>query len=223
MSLLIRAPRPGYPRRVAPLPDHLMPVPVGKKRLAKEVLKGHQRERVLSAAVAVFSRNGYQATTVADLVGAAQIGVGGFYSLFAGKEDCFLSLYDRIVADARERIAAGVDEDDRWPDRILTGLRTLLELIAAEPDRARIVIVEANAAGAAAEERYLETVAELTAAVREGRSDGVGEALRPSFEDAAVGGLAWILHQRLAAGEPVDVEELLPELASVVVGPFEKA
>jgi AcrR family transcriptional regulator len=208
---------------VASLPDHLMPMPVGKKRLPNEVLEEHQRERVLSTAAAAFCRNGYHATTVEDLVRAAQIGVGSFYALFAGKEDCFLRLYDRVVADARERIASAVDGGDRWPDRILAGLRTLLELIAAEPDRARIVIVEANAAGAAAEARYAETVAELTAAVREGRSDGGEEARLPSFEDAAVGGLVWILHQRLAAGEPVDAEELLPEMASVVVGPFEKA
>jgi AcrR family transcriptional regulator len=205
------------------LPDHLMPVPVGKRRLSKEVLEEHHRERVLSAAAPVFARNGYHATTVDDLVRAAQIGVGGFYALFTGKEDCLLRLYDRVVADARERIVAAVDEGDRWPDQILAGLRTLLELIAAEPDRARIVIVEANAAGAAAEARYAETVAELTEAVREGRSDAVGEALRPSFEAAAVGGLVWILYQRLIAGEPVDAEELLPEMASVIVGPFEKA
>ena len=76
------------------------------------------------------------------------------------------------------------------------------------------MIVEANTAGAAGERRYAATVAELAAALREGRlGEGAGdEAPPPSFEDAAVAGLAWVLHQRLAAGEPVVVEELLPEM-----------
>ena len=39
------------------------------------------------------------------------------------------------------------------------------------------------------------------------------------LEDAAVAGLAWILHQRLA-GRPVAVRELLPEMAGFVVEPY---
>jgi AcrR family transcriptional regulator len=209
---------------VASLPDHLMPVPMGKERLPKQVVEEHQRDRVLAAAAAVFAGRGYQSTTVDDLVGAAKIGVGSFYALFEGKEGCFLCLYDRIVADARERVGAAVGEGAPWADRVMAGLRELLEQVAAEPERARIVIVEANTAGPAGERRYAETVAELSAVLREGRGAESGdEALPSTFEDAAVAGLAWILHQRLAVGEPVVVEELLSEMAGFLIGPYEKA
>jgi AcrR family transcriptional regulator len=209
---------------VVSLPDHLMPAPVGKERLSRQVIEEHQRDRVLAAAAAVFARRGYQPTTVDDLVGAAKIGVGSFYSLFDGKEDCFLSLYDRIVAEARERVGTAVDAGAPWAERVMAGLRELLEQVAADPDRARIVIVEANTAGPAGERRYAGTVAELSAVLREGRGTEPGEgAPPPSFEDAAVAGLAWILHQRLAVGEPVVVEELLPEMAGFLVAPYEKA
>ena len=206
------------------LPDHLMPAPVGKERLSREVVEAHQRDRVLAAAVAVFAGRGYQSTTVDHLVEAAQIGVGSFYSLFDGKEDCFLRLYDRIVAEARERIAAA-GPDVPWADRVRAGLRELLLMVAAEPDRARIVLIEANTAGAAGARRYAATVAELTAVIREGRpAEGRGEEVPPpSFEDAAVAGLAWVLHQRLAAGEPVVVAELLPEMEGLVIAPYEIA
>jgi AcrR family transcriptional regulator len=206
---------------VVSLPDHLMPAAVGKERLSKEIVEEHQRDRVLAAAAGVFARLGYPATTVDDLVTAARIGVGSFYALFGGKEDCFLRLYDRIVADARERIGDAVDEDAPWAARVRTGLRVLLELVAAEPDHAQIVIVEAHTAGPAAESRYAETVGRLTAVLRDGRSaETAGEAPSTAFEDAAVPGLAWILHQRLAVGEIVVVDELLPEMAGFLIEPY---
>lgn len=185
------------------------------------MLEEHQRRRVLTAATSVFARRGYQSTTVEGIVSAARIGVGGFYGLFGGKEDCFLCLYDLIVAEAEEAVGVALAGASRWEDRVVGGLRALLELAAAEPDRARIVIVEAPTAGPAAQARYAEAAARLAAGLREGRSgDAPGEGPPSGFEHAAVAGLAWALHQRLAAGEPLPVAELLPEMADFVVAPF---
>ena len=202
-----------------------MPAPVGKERLSKAVVEKHQRDRVLAAATGVFAGRGYQSTTVDHIVVAARIGVGTFYSLFSGKEDCFLRLYDRIVAEARERLAAAVDREAPWADRMMAGLRELLELVAAEPDRARVVIVEANTAGPAAQRCYAADRRGADAALREapGRRARAARRRLASFEDAAVAGIAWILHQRLAIGDPVVVDELLPEVAGFLIAPYEKA
>lgn len=206
---------------MASLPDHLLPGAVGKGPISRDVLEQHQRQRVLAAATGVFARRGYQSTTVDQIVSAARIGVGSFYGLFEGKEDCFLRLHDMIVAEAEERIEAAAAGEDRWADRVTKVLRALLELAAAEPDRARVAIVEAPTAGRAAEARYAETVARLAAGLREGRSgEAPGEGPPQGFEHAAVAGLAWTLHQRLVVGEPLVVAELLPEMADFVVAPY---
>jgi AcrR family transcriptional regulator len=198
-----------------------MPAAVGRQRLSREVVEEHQRDRVLAAATGVFAGRGYQSTTVDHIVAAARVGVGTFYALFSSKEDCFLRLYDRIAAEARVRVVAASPSEAAWADRVLAGLGSLLELVAAEPDRARIVIVEAPTAGAEAEARYAATIAELTAVVREGRAVSPGAETPPaSFEDAAVAGLAWILQQRLAERRPVAARQLLPELAGFVVEPY---
>lgn len=205
---------------MAPLPDHLLPGAVGKKPISRDVLDQHQRRRVLTAATGVFAR-GYQSTTVDQIVSAARIGVGSFYGLFEGKEDCFLCLYDLIAAEAEEAVGVAVTGEGRWEDRVVEALRALLELAAAEPDRARVAIVEAPTAGPAGQARYAETVARLAAGLREGRSgDATGEGPPAGFEYAAVGGLAWALHQRLAVGEPLLVAELLPEMADFVIAPY---
>ena len=126
-----------------------------------------------------------------------------------------------IVAEAEERVAAAVDGEGAWRDRVVEGLRELLKLAAAEPDRARIVIVEAPRAGPAGEARYAKTVDRLAAWLREGRSEGAGkEGPTPAFEHAAVAGLAWTLHQRLALGRRPRVEELLPEMTDFLVAPY---
>ncbi len=220
MSASIPAPRPGYPSTVASLPDHLLPAAVGMERLSKEVLEEHQRERVLSAAASVFSERGYHPTTVDDLVAAASIGVGSFYALFSGKEDCFLRLYDGIAADAERRIAAAAPGPAPWAERVCAGLREILALASEEPGRARIVLVEAQTAGPAAEARYAATVERAAALLRQGRSlAGAGEPLPDTFEDATVAGVAWLLQSRLADGGGIDVAELLPELAGIAVEP----
>jgi len=175
---------------------------------------------VLLASTEVFARRGYQSTTVDQIVAAAQIGVGTFYGIFEGKEDCFLRLYDLIVADAEERVATAVDAEAPWRDRVVEALTTLLELAAAQPDSARIVIVEAPRAGRAAEARYAETVSRLAEGLREGRSDAAAGGPTASFEHAAVAGLAWTLHQRLAVGRPLAVRTLLPEMADFLVAPY---
>jgi AcrR family transcriptional regulator len=206
---------------VAALPDHLLPGAVGTEPISRNVLEQHQRRRVLAAATTVFARRGYQSTTVEGIVSAANIGVGTFYGLFAGKEDCFLCLYDLIVADAEEAVGVAVAGESRWDDRVVEALRALLELAAAEPDRARVAILEAPTAGAAAQARYAETIARLAAGLGEGRSeDAAGEGPPAGFEHAAVAGLAWALHQRLAAGESLPVAELLPEMAEFIVAPL---
>jgi AcrR family transcriptional regulator len=176
---------------------------------------------VLDAAVVVFAERGYSATTVDDIVAAAHIGVGSFYSLLGGREECFLALYDRTVAEARREIATALPVDAPWPERFCAGLRRLLELVAADPDRARVVVVEANTAGAAGERRYAETLAEIAAVLAGARlTERPGGGLPASFESATAAGLAWLLHQRLAAGGPVRVEELLPEMTRIVLEPY---
>jgi AcrR family transcriptional regulator len=206
---------------VASLPDHLLPAPVGRERLPKEVLQAHRRERVLAAAAGVFATRGYGPTTVDDIAAAAHIGVGSFYALFGGKEECFLTLYDRTVAEARQAIAASLPAGAPWPERFCAGLRRLLELVAADPDLARIVVVEANTAGPAGEARYSATLEEVVVALGGARAvERPGDALPASFDGATAAGLAWLLNQRLASGDPLRVEELLPEMTRIVLEPY---
>jgi AcrR family transcriptional regulator len=206
---------------MASVPEHLRPVSVGKERLPKSVREDYQRQRVLDAAAKVFAKRGFPGTTVDHLVSAAQIGVGNFYVLFDGKEDCFLQLYGSIRDSWREQIAARIETEGEWSGQVRDSMRALLELIASEPAKARIVLVEAQIAGRASLALYEETIDELVPQLRRGRElSPVADELPPALEVATVGGLLWFLQQRIVNGETKGIEESLPDLIRIVVEPY---
>jgi AcrR family transcriptional regulator len=184
-------------------------------------MEEHQRDHIVDAAIEIFAKRGYQGTTIDHIVAGARVGVGSFYALLDGKEDCFLRAYDRIVSAASEQIAAALPPDAPWPQRVCAAVRTSLELIAAEPLQARIVLVEVQTAGPVALARYQATLDELIALLRHGRelSPHAGE-LPSTLEEANVSGIAWLLHQQVVMGEVDGIEQLLPDLLGILLEPY---
>jgi len=219
--LLYSSPVFRYSRFVASLPDHLKPLPVGRHKLPREVLSEHQRSRVLEAAIAIFAEKGYPATTVDDLVAAAQIGVGSFYALFEGKEQCLLAAYERVLEDGRRTVAEAVQRGRTWADGICLGLRAMLSEIAADPVRGRIALVEIQTGGPSALARYEETLLDVAATLAMGREQlESGRQPPESLEQTTVSGIAWLLHRRLVLGEAASVPALFGELGELVLEPY---
>jgi AcrR family transcriptional regulator len=198
-----------------------MPEAIGQEPFPHEVVLEHQRDRVLKAAAEVFAKRGYRGATVGNLVSGAKVGVNSFYALFEGKEECFLAVYDRVLSESCERLAASVPVGAGWPRQIAAIARALLELIEQQPLVARIALVEVHTAGPAARalhESYLEEFATL---LRSGREhSAVSGELPETLEYATVGGLAWLLQQRIAIGEAATITELLPEVLEIVAEPY---
>ncbi len=206
---------------MASLPAHLQGIPVGREPLPREVMVEHQRDRVLNAAVGVFAKRGYQNTTVDHIVAAARIGVGTFYSLFDGKQDCFLRAYDQILSSTREEVLARLPRDVDWPSQARSVLATLLELIEADPMAARLALIEAQAAGPAALQRYEQTVDELIPILAQARALSPYAAELPArLEEAVLGGFTWFLQQRVAQGKFQGRRAHLPDALEIVVEPY---
>jgi AcrR family transcriptional regulator len=204
------------------LPDFLKPgTSVGREKLSRDIVKAHQRERILGVAIEVFAERGYPGTTVGHIVSAAKIGTPTFQTLFGSKEECFLQAYDRIVATARARISEAVPPDRPWPERLVAAMSAVLELIVRSPLPARLVLVEAQTAGAAALDRYERNLGEVASLFREGRaySEMKGE-LPETLEYGIAGGLFWFLQQRVTAGDATNAAALLPDVLDLVAEPY---
>jgi AcrR family transcriptional regulator len=74
-----------------------------RTRLSRKESQLQTRERLLDAALQVFSRRGYYAASVDEIAAEAGYSKGAVYSNFSNKEELFLALIDRRFAkDARE-------------------------------------------------------------------------------------------------------------------------
>ncbi|MEV7088473.1 TetR/AcrR family transcriptional regulator [Streptomyces sp. NPDC093085] len=74
------------------------------------------------SALALFTENGFHATSISDIVERAGLTRGAFYSNYRDKEELFLALYDahadRLLADLRAE-AARLDPGEDLVDRLL--------------------------------------------------------------------------------------------------------
>src|SRR3989304_159332 len=70
-----------------------------------------KRDRILRAAIKIFSQKGFFNSKVSDIAQAAGVADGTIYLYFKNKDDLLISLFEEkmaeVVADVRERVAAG--------------------------------------------------------------------------------------------------------------------
>ena len=71
----------------------------------RERKKLQSRKTILEAAISEFSKKGYKETSVADIMSAADLGIGTFYNYFTSKEDLLFSLLGRLGETIRMALA----------------------------------------------------------------------------------------------------------------------
>lgn len=76
------------------------------------------RDRLLAAALDLFTRNGYDATGVAEICAAAGVSKGAFYHHFPSKQALFLALLEGWVGELDQFLAAAAAQVDPAPERL---------------------------------------------------------------------------------------------------------
>ena len=108
-------------------------------------LREERRAQVLDAARRLFAEKGYHATSVHDIINAADIARGTFYLYFESKRAIFEELLDSFFMT----LAANVKRIDVSPgapaplDQMHAMVRRILEALERERPMARILIREA--------------------------------------------------------------------------------
>jgi AcrR family transcriptional regulator len=196
-------------------------MPPGRHPLPREFITQHQRSRIIAALAEETVEQGYRAVTVADIVRRAGIARNTFYENFSSKEDCFLAASEFAVKEALRRVVDAASKVDTWPARVNAGLGAFLHYVASEPALARTCIVEALSAGPAAVDRYERSIQAFVPLFRMGRKvSAKGDELPDTLEETIVGGIFWILYQRIIMGQAEEIEELLPELVEFSLTPY---
>jgi AcrR family transcriptional regulator len=196
------------------------PLP-GREALPREFIIRHQRARIIAALAQETAEKGYRAVTVAHIVKRAGIARNTFYENFSSKEDCFLATQEFAMSTALERVVAAAGEIDYWPQRVRAGLTAFLIYVGEEPALARTCMVESLSAGPASVKYYEESQQAFVSLFQLGRDVSPhGGELPETLEEALIGGVFWIVYQRLTGPGPSEMGELLPELIEFILTPY---
>lgn len=103
--------------------------PLGLGRRARR--RAETRARILRAALALFARQGFFATTVEQITEAADVGKGTFFNYFPSKEHVLASFGELQLAKARGALATA----RRGEEPVREVLHRLIYALAEEPGR----------------------------------------------------------------------------------------
>jgi TetR/AcrR family transcriptional regulator len=170
------------------------------------------------------AENGFQATTVEDIVRLAQVRRNAFYEQFEDKHDCFAAVYEiaqeRLLGVLTLRCYTHSGLEQRVGAAISAGLGFLEE----NPATARFLFVEAPAAGQEISVRHhewLDRYGRLLRLATVGSPDV--SSPRAGVEPAIVGAVVSRIKQRVLAGAAGELSGLAPELVQLVLGFYGKA
>ncbi len=207
----------------AEYPPELSRLPPGRHGLPRDFVVHNQRERLIAGLAEAVAEKGYGGTTIADITRHAAVSRRTFYEHFDGKDECFVAAFDTVSEQLRERVDAAFKAEDDWPDAARAGIEAMLVFLAAEPNLARLAMVEAMVAGPVVVERYdaaVQTFLPYFTAGRDGRPKKVLDRLSDSTEEALVGGMVSLISRRIVAGQAEELESLLPDLTEFTLAPY---
>ena len=191
-------------------PERAVPrkLPPGRHGLPRQFVLHNQRGRLVDAAMHVFGTRTFGEARVADVLERAAISRKTFYEQFADKEACFMAAYEAAATRARDAVRIAARESDDWDTSVRSGVEALLAFLAAEPDLARLLVVEVTGAGPSAMRRRTEAVRSFAAMLAQTNEDET-----PLAAQVAAGGIWEVVHAFVLDGRA----EELPELADALV------
>ena len=143
---------------------------------------GEKRDRILRAAVAIFSRKGFFNSKVSEVARAAEVADGTIYLYFRNKDDLLISLFEEkmgeVVADVRRRIADGGNS----LEKLKIFIENHMDLLEREAGLVEVLQVELRQSTKFLKDytpvkffEYLEIISDI---LEEGKREGV---LRPDL------------------------------------------
>lgn len=114
------------------------------------------RERILDAALNIFSRKGYHDTRLDEIVAESHTSKGSIYFHFPNKERLFIALVDQFADLLERRVVEAIQQQPVGLGRVQVALETCLETFGKYRRPAKILLVQAVGLGSTFEQKRLE-------------------------------------------------------------------
>jgi AcrR family transcriptional regulator len=179
------------------------------------------RERILDAALHLFSRKGYHDTHMDEIVADSNTSKGSIYFHFPNKERLFLALMDQFADLLERRIREAIAQEEEGMQRVHAALEACLDTFGRYRYPAKILLVQAVGLGSVFESKRLEVNdrfaglirSYLDAAIRKGQIEPVDTEI---VSHAWMGAIYSVVIRWVYTGEP-DPQHILSVLLPLLL------
>lgn len=182
------------------------------------------RDRILDAAMNIFSAKGFHDTKLDEIVAEASISKGSIYFHFPNKEKLFISLVDQFADVIERRAREAIEDEAPGMDRVRVALEAVLETFAKYRRPAKLLLVQAVGLGAVFERKRMEVTDRFALLIQTYLDEAVADgSIAPVnthiVAHAWMGAIYSVVIQWVYTGEPSRdeiMEALLPLLLKSV-------
>ncbi|GAA0252720.1 TetR/AcrR family transcriptional regulator [Saccharothrix mutabilis subsp. mutabilis] len=192
--------------------------------ISQDERRRRRRDRLLLAALDLFTRQGFAQTKVTALCGAAGVSTRNFYEEFENKERLLLLLHDRINRLALDRVTAALAALDSADaaTRISTLLDAFVSSVTADPRVPRLAYVEAVGVNAELEQQHQDWVARWADFIEAEAEHAAAQGFAPRRDFhltaiALVGAVTGLLREWQAHDPPLDVADIAAEIKGLML------
>ena len=96
------------------------------------------RDRIVAAAITLFSENGYGSTAVRDIAHRAKVRVSTLYHYFRSKEAIYAAVQERVEIAVRDIVVSCLDQDLEMKDLVRLLIERLFDFMREHRDESRL-------------------------------------------------------------------------------------
>jgi AcrR family transcriptional regulator len=214
---------PARDEEISPPPLRLSP---GRHGIPADLVRAHQRLRLLDAAATALAEQGYGRLTAGRVTELAGVSSRTFYQHFEDLWACLLAAYESEASQLCEEIEGAcvtlvetrgpIAEADRR-GHARAGIGAALRFLAAEPDAARLLSAEPPPQITVLSTARRDLIERLGGMLRGVLNDPDGATPLPGLERRLIGAALALISTRAASGDPQRLRNLEPELTELLL------
>jgi len=203
-----------------------------KQKKTNEKKSDDKRQRILLAAIKIFSLKGFHGSKVSDIAKEAGVADGTIYLYFKNKDDILIQLFDESLKVMLDNMRVALEKEDNPLERIKIFIRMHLASVEQYQSVAEVMQLELRQSNKFMKEkapkRWGEYLNIISDTVRKGQTNGViRKDIHPAMVRNAVFGamdeiaLNWVLSKQKKK-KVFDLKESADKIASVFIDGLNK-
>jgi AcrR family transcriptional regulator len=182
------------------------------------------RERILDAAMNIFSAKGFHDTKLDEIVAEASTSKGSIYFHFPNKEKLFIALVDQFADLIERHVKEAIEQEPVGMRRVHVALEAVLDTFSKYRRPAKLLLVQAVGLGSVFEKKRLEVNDRFAMLIKTYLDEAIdaGDIARVNthvVSHAWMGAIYNVVIQWVYTGEPAKdeiIDALLPLLLKSV-------